>query len=158
MAYFIDYKGQIAPADTDREHIGVFSISSPTSDRMIMLRPGLQEVSDDLWNAIRSHKQVGYNPRAKRYDGELVARGILSVYEPNENGEMDWAKHSASLDSFARRTTIVAILNSMLAFVETKKNLTFLAARLRKHIENCSTGFDDKPIPPAQLVPILEVA
>ena len=154
-AYFIDYKGMIDPRRTAREHVGVLTI--PFKNKIIMLRPGLQGVPAALWEAVREHGQIGYNKATKSYDGELVKRGTIRVYEPKD-GKMDWSSVVGGLDDLANRTTIVALLDDMLGFVEKQGGLEFLAARLREHRKACATDFDGKPVPAERLEPMQEVA
>ncbi len=153
--YYVDYKGMIDPGRTAREHVGVVAI--PVKNRILLLRPGLQRIAAALWESVREHGQIGYDQASKSYKGELVKRGTIRVYEPKD-GKMDWSSVVGGLDDLASRTTIVDLLDDMLAHVEKQGGLEFLAARLREHRKACATDFDGKPVPAERLQPMSEVA
>lgn len=154
-AYFIDYKGMIDPKRTTREHFGVLAL--PVGNKIGLLRPGLQRMPAALWEAIREHGQIGYDKASKSYKGTLIKRGTITIYE-SSSGKMDWSTVKGGLDDLAGRTTIVDLLDDMLAYVEKQGGSEFLAARLREHRKACATDFDGKPVPEDRLVPMSEVA
>lgn len=155
--YYVDYKGMIDPANNGREHIGLTAIPGPGGKKILLLRPGLQEIKPALWHAVRGSAEIGWDDASKSYSGTLVQRGAIRVYE-SKDGAMDWAAVGGGLDDLSRRTTIVPVLKSMLEYVESRPGLAFVASRLRTHIEECSTDFDGKPVPEDRLVPRQEVA
>jgi hypothetical protein len=130
MVYFVDYNGMIDPK-AGREHIGQFFIGD---ERMLMLRPGIQPVPANLWEAVRGHREVGWDKESGAYKGRLVKNGTLTVYE-SKDGEMDWSS-CRNLDDVARRTTVVSVLRSMLAYCERDGGREFLAKRIRDRLKD----------------------
>jgi len=146
----IDYKGNIDAKG--KRHRGIYIASGP-SKLKVMFRPGVNNIADDEWIALRGGRRISQ----MLADGDLVVLEAPKEFRKGDPGEVeiDFGKLGpARALEIVKRTIDASVLEEWLAAEKTrrgKKKRAGVLEALREQLEAVTTDSQGNPTEPREI-------